>query len=68
MTTSVTSLPKEELSGRPIDSSALASLTSYLLDGATPCNRIPHLITPPTWLKSRGEIFFKGGGLEHPVL
>jgi hypothetical protein len=63
VSTSVTSLAKEELSRRLIDSSTPAILTSYLLDGGIPCNRILHLITPPPWRKSRGEIFFKGGGL-----
>jgi hypothetical protein len=47
MSTSLTSLPKEVLSGRTIDSSVPAILTSYLLDGGTPCNRIPHLIMLP---------------------
>jgi hypothetical protein len=45
--TSVTFLPKEELNGRLIDSSAPTSLISYLRDRGIPCNHVSLLITSP---------------------
>jgi hypothetical protein len=51
--TSMTFLPKEELNGMPIDSSAPTSLISYLLDRDIPCNHVSLHITSPPFVNLR---------------
>jgi hypothetical protein len=60
MSTSLTFLPKEELNGRPIDSSAPTSLISYLLDRGIPCNHISLLITSPPFVNLRTRFLLSG--------
>jgi hypothetical protein len=62
MSTSLTFLPKEELNGRPIDSSAPTSLISYLLDRGIPCNHISLLITSPPFVNLRTRFLLRWEG------